>query len=210
MDDPKQASPNPSPLPQSFLFGRAVIFEGSLLLVAFVLAWILGVPLLADLRWDLKAALLGISSALPLLALFAWMLQSDAPAFVEIREFLDTFVSQLFGQWTVAQMAILSLVAGIGEEILFRGVLQPGISNFSSPLIGLLVASFVFAVCHALTKAYFVTTFFIGIYLSLVWQASDNLLAPIVTHAVYDFGALFYFLRWHVKSPPPKKDEAGQ
>ena len=207
MDDPEQISPEQSP---PFLFGRAVIFECSLLLVAAALAWILDVPLLADLGWDLEAALLGTSSALPLLALFAWMLQSESPAFVEIREFLDKFVRQLFGSWTVAQMAILSLAAGIGEEVLFRGVLQPGISNFSSPITGLLVASFAFAACHALTKAYFITTFFIGIYLSLVWQASDNLLAPIITHAVYDFAALLYFLRWHAKSTAPTTNEAGR
>jgi len=31
--------------------------------------------------------------------------------------------------------------------------------------------------------------------LGLLWSFTGNLLTPIVTHAVYDFAALIYFLR---------------
>ena len=186
-------------------FKKAIIFEGSLIIVAAILAWIFRVPLLADFQWDWTATLLGLSSTLPMLAFFAWLLQSDYPAFVEVRDFLDTFVIQVFGKWSVLQLAALSLMAGIGEEILFRGVLQPGISQLTSPLIGILIASFAFALCHALTKAYFISTFVIGIYLIVVWQAADNLLAPIVTHAVYDFFALLYFMKWQRRDEQTQK-----
>ena len=192
-------------------FNRAILFEGSLIIIAAILAWIFGVPLLADFNWEWKATLLGLSSTLPLLAFFAWLLQSDYPAFIEVRDFLNTFVVQVFGKWSVLQLAALSVTAGIGEEILFRGVLQPGMSQWTSPVIGLLIASFAFAVCHALTKAYFISTFVIGIYLSIVWQAADNLLAPIVTHAVYDFLALLYFMKWlRPKDRAPEKEEADK
>ena len=197
MDDPTKTEP-PSPQNSPTMsFRRAVSFEASLVVIAAVLAWVFGVPLLADFKWEWKAAFLGLSSTLPMLAFFGWMLQSEYPPFVEIREFLNTFVHQLFGKWSIVQLAVLSIVAGIGEEILFRGVLQSGIGNIASPAIGILVASFLFALCHALTKAYFISTFIIGIYISLVWQASENLLAPIVTHAAYDFAALLYFKTWY-------------
>jgi hypothetical protein len=39
----------------------------------------------------------------------------------------------------------------------------------------------------------------IGAYLGVLWLAAENLLAPITTHAVYDFVALVYFLRAHVR-----------
>ena len=190
-DDP---SPYPE-VPESF-FSRAVLFELSLVLVAAVLAWVLNVPIFADFAWDWRAGLLGVSSALPLLAFFAWLLQSEYPPFVEIREFLEHFVSRLFGKWNILQLAILSLAAGIGEEILFRGVLQVGVGNITSPITGVLIACFAFALCHAMTAAYFVTTLVIGAYLSLVWYAAGNLIAPIVTHAVYDFVALIFYLRY--------------
>ena len=131
-----------------------------------------------------------------MLAFFVWMLQSEYPPFVEIRDFLNQFFHQLFGKWSLLQLAALSAVAGVAEEILFRGVIQTGVANFASPTAGILVASFAFALCHALTKAYFISTFIIGIYLSFVWQAADNLLAPIITHALYDFVALVYFKKW--------------
>ena len=35
----------------------------------------------------------------------------------------------------------------------------------------------------------------IGAYLGLLWIWTGNLLTPMVTHAVYDFVALVYFLR---------------
>lgn len=195
---PERHPDEPPPYPEisESFFSRAVLFELSLVLVAAVLAWVFNIPLFADFAWDWKAGLLGVSSALPLLAFFAWLLQSEYPPFVEIRDFLEHFVSRLFGKWNIFQLAILSLAAGVGEEILFRGVLQVGVGNMTSPLTGVLVACFAFALCHAMTAAYFITTLVIGAYLSLVWYAAGNLIAPIVTHAVYDFIALIFYLRY--------------
>ncbi len=141
-----------------------------------------------------------------MLALFVWMLQSHYPPFVEIRESLDAFVPQNFGDWSLLQLALLSAMAGIGEEILFRGVLQAGIASHTSALWGILLASLLFAICHAITLAYFLTTLGIGIYLSVVWQAGDNLLAPVITHGLYDFVALVYFLR---VAPPARTEPAA-
>ena len=38
----------------------------------------------------------------------------------------------------------------------------------------------------------------IGAYLGLLWLLSRNLLAPMITHALYDFGALVYLVRGSV------------
>ena len=197
MEDPNTNDPPARPELQKMSFLKAFSFEGSLVIVALILAWIFNVPLLADFHWSWQASLLGVTSTLPLLAFFAWILQSEYPPFVEVRGFLDQFVQPLFGSWSVSRLALLSIMAGVGEEILFRGVLQAGITNTSTPLLGAIVASLAFAICHALTKAYFISTFVIGLYLSLVWHVADNLLAPILTHAIYDFVALLYFLKWY-------------
>lgn len=206
MSDPND-SPSPLDEVRSLTFSGAVLFEASLVLVAAVLSWVFGVPLLGDLSWSGKEFLLGVSSALPLIAFFIWILQSSYPPFVEVRLFLEQFVARMFGRWSIPQLALLSIVAGVGEEILFRGVLQPGMAKITTPAVGLIVASFAFALCHALTKAYFISTFVIGIYLSLVWQAADNLLAPIITHALYDFVALLYFLRWYPRNREEEKED---
>jgi membrane protease YdiL (CAAX protease family) len=52
---------------------------------------------------------------------------------------------------------------------------------------------------HLVTKTYAVIATLIGAYLGVLWLATENLLAPITTHAVYDFVALVYFLRAHVR-----------
>ena len=50
-----------------------------------------------------------------------------------------------------------------------------------------------------MTKTYALIATLIGAYLGILWIAIGNLLAPIATHAVYDFVALAYFLRAHVR-----------
>ena len=47
---------------------------------------------------------------------------------------------------------------------------------------------------------YAVIATLIGAYLGVLWFAAGNLLAPITTHAFYDFVAPVYFLRAHVPS----------
>ena len=48
---------------------------------------------------------------------------------------------------------------------------------------------------HLVTVEYALITAFIGAYLGALYLTSGNLLVPIVTHAVYDFLALFYLFR---------------
>lgn len=64
-------------------------------------------------------------------------------------------------------------------------------------IVAVTMASAVFGVCHLLTWAYAIITAFIGAYLGLLWIWTGNLLAPMATHAVYDFAALLYFLRMY-------------
>ena len=190
----------------SSFFWRAILLEGSLLVIAWPLAWCLGVPLFADFQWEAKSAWIGLVSVLPMLAFLGWILRSEHPPLAKIRDCCDSLVRQCFGKESWFSIALLSAVAGIGEEVLFRAVLQGGLSVHMSPAVGVLAASFLFAACHALTKGYFAAAFCIGIYLSAVWQASGNLLAPIVAHAVYDFLAIWCFLRRTENKDPSAKE----
>jgi uncharacterized protein len=61
------------------------------------------------------------------------------------------------------------------------------------------VASVIFGCFHLVTKTYAATATLIGAYVGVLCLAAENLLAPITTHAVYDFVALVYFLRAHVR-----------
>jgi len=64
------------------------------------------------------------------------------------------------------QLLVISALAGIGEEALFRGVVQAAIGQWSGlPWLGLLVASVLFGLAHMITATYAVVAALIGAYL---------------------------------------------
>jgi len=171
-------------LAEIFLFG-----------VALALGWLFKQPLLATLRWRADDAVLGIAGAFPLLVLFWWMLRSRLRPLAEIRDFLEAVVRPIFGQWRVPQLAVISVLAGVCEESLFRAVIQGGLTRAVGLEAALVLASVLFGACHFVNWAYAITATLIGLYLGALWLFTGNVLAPAVTHAVYDFAALVYFLR---------------
>ncbi len=95
--------------------------------------------------------------------------------------------------------ALIAAAAGLGEELLFRGLLQHGLAGWLAPpwgvWIALLAASLAFGCCHLLSTTYAVLAALIGLYLGLLLMFSGSLLAPALAHGLYDFVALVYLLR---------------
>lgn len=93
-------------------------------------------------------------------------------------------------QFSTEEIIYLSLCAGIGEEILFRGVIQP--------FLGLFITSFLFIAMHGYIRfksipefVFGMSLFGIGLGLGLLaWKV--GLLAAIIAHSLYDMVA---FLR---------------
>ncbi len=126
-----------------------------------------------------------------------------------MRRVIDDIIVPMFKNCTWSEMAEISLLAGVGEELLFRGVLQPAMAEWTgdfmshSPsgklagdLIALAVVAIIFGLLHAVNAAYAVLATLMGLYLGWLWMATGNLAVPIVAHAVYDFLGLAYILRW--------------
>ncbi len=109
-----------------------------------------------------------------------------------LRHFINDFVLPLFvcARWW--ELAILCGTAGIGEELLFRGLLQPIFCGFLGLQLGVVLVNVLFGLMHPFSIAYLVLASLIGLYLSVLYVATDNLLAPILVHGLYDFVAL----RW--------------
>ncbi len=87
-------------------------------------------------------------------------------------------------------MALLSIVAGIGEELLFRGVLQTALDRHFPVLVAIALPSFLFGALHARTLFYAVAAGIAGAYFGILFWGTGSLFAPIVTHAAYDYIAL--------------------
>ncbi len=91
----------------------------------------------------------------------------------------------------------MASIAGLSEELLFRGVIQPWIENTWGATAGLIVSNILFGLVHAVTPLYAVLAFLVGIYmgLSLTYGGETNLLVPIIIHGFYDFLAFVVLMR---------------
>jgi membrane protease YdiL (CAAX protease family) len=92
-------------------------------------------------------------------------------------------------------LGVLSLLAGFGEEMLFRAVVQGAAAHRIGIWSAWVVASLLFGLMHAVTPTYVVLATLAGLYLGGVWLLTENLTVVIVAHAFYDFLALIYMLR---------------
>jgi membrane protease YdiL (CAAX protease family) len=92
----------------------------------------------------------------------------------------------------------LGVAAGIGEEMLFRGVLQYELlDRIGNNVVAVGLSSVIFGALHAVTPLYAGLATLASVYFGWLYLVSGNLVVPIVTHAVYDIFAL-YFAHWTV------------
>jgi uncharacterized protein len=177
----------------------AATFEGGLAIVAVALGWLLGQPPLATFHFDFYQAGLGIAATLPPLVLFWLCLKCPLRPFETIAQILDEMLVPLLRDCRLVELAIIAALAGVGEEMLFRGIVQAAVAaEIGGPhgiWLGLFIAAVLFGLLHPITPTYALLAGLIGLYLGGLWLASGNLLAPIVAHGVYDFVALVYLVR---------------
>jgi len=171
------------------------LFEGSLGLLAGLLGWVYNQPWWESLRWEAWAVAWGLATCVPMLLGFVLCLSWRIGPLARIKRFSQEVVGPLFASCTVLDLAVLSLLAGFGEEALFRGFLQPALGGWLGPWGGLVLASLLFGFLHPITPTYVLLASLIGAYLGYVWMISANLLVVIVAHALYDFVVLVVLVR---------------
>ncbi len=91
------------------------------------------------------------------------------------------------GAWPsrLALVVMAVVLAPVGEELLFRGLLYPAIKQAGFPRLALWVTSLLFAAVHA-NLVIFLPLLVLALALTLIYEWTDNLLAPIVTHGVFN------------------------
>lgn len=146
-------------------------------------------------RVDGRGLGLGLAAALPLFLFFHRLMTTPRGVFVPVRRFLEQTLRPVMRGWSLSQLACLALLAGVGEELLFRGAIQGWVSEKAGEAIGLLLASALFGLAHSVNRTYAITAGVMGGYLGLLAQVSGSLVCPMVTHALYDFLALVWLLR---------------
>ena len=183
--------------PPDNFFKKACSFEASLIVVAVFLGWIAGIDPFANLYFSETAIAYGVVGTSPLLLLLLSLEQMRGDALVKIKNLLlDTLGPSLHRyHWT--DLFMLAAIAGISEEILFRGVIQPWMEDAWGMTLGLLGSNIVFGLVHAVTPLYAALAALVGLYLGLAldYGGERNLLTPVVIHSLYDFLAFMVLMR---------------
>jgi membrane protease YdiL (CAAX protease family) len=165
----------------------AVLFEGSLVGIAAALGWWFGVDPLAHLAWDVRGIFWGLAATIPMIGLFLAANRFPIGPLRTIKHFLHEALGPSLVACRWYDLLLVAAVAGIGEELLFRGVLQP--------LVGILWSNVLFGLLHFITLSYALLAGLIGGYLGWLLNESENILAPIITHGMYDFLAFLVVAR---------------
>jgi uncharacterized protein len=196
----------------------ALVGGQSVIIVAAILAaFVLGTPnwgLGPGVSFNLDALQVGTLCTVPLFALAAALdlIEDRFPALQDVTKATYRSVLALLGGTFKPTLALvtataLGLVAGLGEEMLFRGVLQYELAERFGPWIAVGVASIVFGVLHAVTPAYAALAGMASLYFGSLYLYFDNLGIPIFCHAIYDVGALYY-AHWTVSQLPAGERKA--
>ena len=94
---------------------------------------------------------------------------------------------------------MISLAAGVGEELLFRGVMLDAprqlVNLPCSPWVELIGSGVLFGLAHAFSRTYFFLATLAGIYLGSLLIITESLIPAIITHSLYDFVVLVYLLK---------------
>jgi membrane protease YdiL (CAAX protease family) len=192
----------PAPAGPTALFRKAVAFEFGLGIVAAALMWALGLHARSLFALDATVLAAGLVTA-GLMALAVACGERIAPvAFAEMQRLLEDLLPRLLGEGGLPAVVLVSLAAGVGEELLFRGLIQGLADAWLGPVTGLIAASAIFGLAHAVTKAYAAVATVMGVLLGAAYVATGSLVAPILAHALYDAVAIRRILPGHRGTQP--------
>ena len=85
------------------------------------------------------------------------------------------------------------LAAPVAEELVFRGILYPAIKQQGFPRLALWGTSLLFAAIHGNARIFLSLTV-LAVILTLLYETTDNLLAPIVAHSLFNAANLFWLV----------------
>ena len=91
-----------------------------------------------------------------MIALFVTMLTWPVGPLVRVKRFCEQEVVPLFAKSNWSELALISLSAGVGEEMLFRGVFQASFTEWWGLAWGLVLASMLFGFLHPISLPYIV------------------------------------------------------
>lgn len=164
-----------------------LVVAGVLLGLAYVWQALRPVQLMPWLRWSYRWLPAGLAAAVLPLMMIPLLETSAARRWVGLRSLRDnveSLLAPLFGDLGWFEILMLAALAGLSEEIFFRGILQQE--------IGLPAASLAFGLLHTVSVSYVIWAAVVGLYLGYLVDLTHSLWPSILAHIVIDFVGLCY------------------
>jgi uncharacterized protein len=171
------------------------VSESVLLGLALGIGWLVGVSPFERFRVDFRGLLLGLAATLPMLAALRWCVVTSWTPVRRLVALVVEYLSPYLAAVSPGGIVALSLMAGIVEEAMFRGLVQDGLARHLPEWTAVAIAAALFGAAHWLTPGYALLAGLVGLYLGVLYVLTDNLLVPAVAHAAYDVVALAVLVR---------------
>lgn len=172
----------------------AVLFESGMIVIAVAVGWLFGVAPQARFEWSAEDVGWGVLAAVPMFGFFLLSFHFAVGPLRPMKQFLLEALGPPLAACRWYDLALVAAVAGVSEELLFRGVLLP--------LTGQWISSLLFGLAHCITPLYALLAGLAGLLLGELLERTENLLAPIVAHGLYDFLAFVVVAREVRRQPP--------
>lgn len=182
----KQQTPN---------FGFILLSQSAIVAAAGFLLWAVDVKLPGANINTLHAIAVGALLAVATFLIFALVYRFGGKFAQSLLNDLRR-VSWIFKGYSWAHFGCIAALAGVGEELLFRGFLQTWLNSHFTIAWAILLASIIFGLLHYLSHAYFICTILMSIALGVGYYLTDSLLMVMIWHGVYDFIALAALIKY--------------
>lgn len=102
----------------------------------------------------------------------------------------------------IFNLLLVAVLAGLGEELFFRGILQKIFGEWRNAILAIWMAAFIFSAIHLQFYGFF-PRMLLGAFFGYLLFWSGNLWLPILAHTVNNgLAVLFYYLKFNgVKMP---------
>lgn len=173
----------------------AMAFEGMLIPLALLLAVVAGVQPWTEFALTGAAILIALAATAPLILMLIALSRLQLPACRQLEDWLCNVLARLFAHPRPGAVVMVALLAGFGEELLFRGVLQAWLAQYLDAGFAIAIAALLFGLVHWVNRLYFIVATVIGLYLGAIHHWTGNLLIVCLIHALYDWIAIHVYLR---------------
>jgi len=170
----------------------SLLAEGGLGLMGLLLLGSSRAEVLSRINLTWMATVYALLLCLPMLGVMYVAMCSEWKPFSRLRIELEEKIQPIFANCKLIDLAFISMLAGLGEELFFRGWMQGLLTDKFGLWLGIMLTSLFFGLAHYISKEYFIYAALTGIYLGLIYQVSGNLYIVMGIHALYDFIALLY------------------